>query len=678
MSRTYETIIIVFTSRVHEYPKPMKGMRNAVEGGDRSRDDEEYDTLDDVMLADMCVEELYEKFAHGLMGTLGVSIGGENILSVPGDGYWGRAITLATGEQLQLRMLPRKSFGIPLGPNDFRLVATRRTSHSSAPVVGAAIVFLPRDTSHGIDKMSLSMGQSVGCRGIHVLLPSLFSKHDSRRTRAFGSAVTDQDGFHSVRPSSVLLPQPQKRGFALTSGDAYLVMAGHMAGVDMPSPLGHFVQTMKYKDHQRQIEAKERKLVQSIGRQDTTVYAYSALTLCELLSAEGYVSMMSNSFFNGALPDMAFSPIGIPLSLCLAVHVACYPKRFNAAPCTKTDEFVNKELIRSFHSRWKRVLLGGFRALDVAMKSGFDRALLEVDGNVALKRGLEDSILLWQRIGQRLICKILADPREEATDHDLKDAYHTKYGKSDLLNNPVTNAKYDCLAKSGMCRPVVESPVDKISLSPLCDQRTTLYRILDNSEGWLRTGMFGEVRITKENVNVAPLPTCRGTRLPCTKCGTCMTCDCKIVNSDSQDGGKVDTSSSDESDDVDDLMDNKLNVCALETASGAIATSMIHGPFSQHMFNIKSFLLGPGAKNKCADCDKDVTALQAMLFGSKSDQCRICKRRRCFRCANDALKASKSPSACCVRCDAPSADASVSAGACKKSNRCRPPAPKMG
>ena len=619
--------------------------------------DEAYDTLDDIILARSTVEELYQRLEYGLKGSVGISFCGENTLSTPTDGHWGRAISLPTGEHIQLRILPRGSFGVPLGPNDFRLIATRRTSHNSVPVVGCAIVFLPRDAFTDPSMTPLVCGNSIGCRGIHVVLPSLFDKHDPHRDKKSGGAQMDVDGYHSVRPASVLIPQNCDRkvkhggDFALTAGDSYLVLAGHMAGVDVPDGLRRCSETLNSGTHSRSIVAKQRKLIQSLGEQEAGVYIFSALTLCELISAEGYVSILCNSFFYGALSDMAFSPVGVPLSLCLAVHIACFPERFGVQKCTKSDAFSNKEVMFAFHSRWKRVLLNGFRALDVAIKSAYDRALAETEGQAPLKMQLEDSMVLWQRIGQRLISKVMSDPRDEVNKHSSQDVYSTRFGTSDLVKDNVTFAKYDALAKKGFCKPVVESPVDKIYLAPRSDQRTTLYRILDNAEGWLRTGMFGEIRISKENVNVAPASTCRDTRLPCPHCGTCFMCACKFIDPDVKESANTDTSSSDESDDVDDLMDNKLNVSALETAAGALATSMIHGPFSQHSFGIKSFLLGPGAKNKCADCDEDVSALQALLFGSKSDQCQLCNRRRCLKCANDALKASKSPSSCCLRCD---------------------------
>jgi len=620
--------------------------------------DEPYDTLDDIILADSTVEELYERLYSGLQGTVGIAVGGQNTLSSPNDGYWGRALTLSTGEHLQMRILPRGSFGRPLDHSDFRLVATRRSSHLAVPEVGFAIFYMPRDAYSIEGTTPLTCGSTIGCRGVHVILPSLFSKHDAHRARGTGGASMDPHGFHSVRPSSVHLPMSTgggKRGngsFALTAGDSYLVFAGQMAGVDIPDPLRRCSEIMNHGDHSRHIVSKQRRMIQHIGEEDTHAYIFSALTLCELISAEGFLGIMCNQFFHGAMPDMFFSPVGIPLCLCMAIHVAAHPERFGLNQCTKADTYVNKEVLHAFHSRWDRLLLNGFRALDIAVKSGYDRAFAQAQLTKGLEVQIIDSLTLWQRIGQRLICKVMSDPRDEIR-RPTAEQFATRFGKAELLADSITDAKYDAMAKKGNCCSVNETPIDKIFLAPRCDLRTTMYRMLDSSEAWLRTGMFGEIRINQENINVAQVETTRKRSLPCSVCGSCYTCACN-ADADKSTGGSSSypsSSSSEESDDADDLMDNKICVSAMETAAGALAIGILHGPFSMHQFGIKSFLLGKGCKNKCADCDDEVEACQALLFGSKTSECPHCNHKRCFKCSTNALRPQHLKKSHCLRCD---------------------------
>lgn len=606
-----------------------------------------YDTLDDIK-ADT-VEQLYETLSFGLKGAVGVASSGQNTLSSPEDGYWGRAITLPTGECLQVRVLPRNSFGKILNSQDYRMIAVRRTSGMARPVVGFSVHFLPREDFKESGMFPLGSGGSIGCRGVHVILPSLFSLHDPHRDKSVGSTQLDLEGFHSIRPYSLCIPtsRGKEAAFLLTAGDSYLVMAGHMCGVNLPDNLHRCADVVTSAEHSRAIVAKQRKIVQAVGERDANVYSYSALTLCELLSAEGLLSMLCNSFFYGAMPDMMFSPTGMPLVLCMAVQLALRHDDFGLARCTTADTFANKEAAFSFYSRWNPVLLNGFRAIDCAMKSAFDNAKAQTGKKEMLRLQLRDSLTLWQRIGQRVISKVMSDPREEARSPDGSDVLSTRFGRADLVEDVVSASKYDCFAKKGFCKPVTESPIDKIHLAPRADLRTSLNRVRDGCEEWLRTGMFGDVRISRENVNIAPVNTVRGTRLPCEICGSCFECACKPADA------KTDSSSSgsDESDDADDVADNKLNISAMESASGAMALAMIHGPFAMHNFGIKAFLLGPACKNKCADCDKDVDALQGLLFTSSSGQCALCNRRRCFECSVKAMGPAKPRGACCLRCD---------------------------
>lgn len=611
---------------------------------------ESYDTLDDIILNESGVDELYMKLVSGLNGCVGITVGGENLNSRATDGYWGREIVLTTGEHLQMRIAPPGKLGIPLGPYDFRLVATRRTSSGCIPIVAWAIMFLPREEFCEAGTRPMPSGQTIGCRGLHFILPSLFNKHDSHRCKGVGGVQIDPYGFHSIRPSCVLLPH-SPHGYSIMPGDSFLVIAGHMAGVDVPDGLRRSSEVMATGDYTRGIASKQRGIIHKIGEREAKAHICTSQTLCDLLTMEGYLGILCNSFFIGAMPETTCSPIGMPLSVCFAVHVACFPERFGLARGTKADEFANKEIMFTFHSRWKRVLLNGFRAMDSAIKCGYDDALSEAGGQPPLRIQIDDSLLLWQRMGQRLVSKIMSDPRDEVNRCGTRDVYSTRFGTADLKKDRISNAKYDHLAKKGFCKPIAENPIEKIHMAHRFDQRRMLSRILDDGEHWLRTGYFGDTRISEENVNVASASPARDSMTPCPYCGTCFVCACEFIKPARTPVEGTDTSSSDESDDVDDVMDNKLNKAALEQAKNLISLFIIHGPFSQHTFELKSYLLCPFAKNKCADCDNDVDALQASMFGNKYDQCDQCNRPRCFECSKEAAKANRRTTSCCLRCD---------------------------
>jgi hypothetical protein len=618
--------------------------------------DETYDTLDDVDLGGVnTVEKLYEQIMGPLTGTVGMVVTGMSGLSNPSDGYWGRALSLSTGEHLQMRILPRGSYRKVPGDDDTRMIAVRRTSHGSVPFVGFAVLYHPREiVSFDLGKTPLTNGCTIGCRGVHLLLPSLFTKHDPHRKKDTGHAQLDLDGFHSVRPSTLMITvntprgvkESQIRSYSMSPGDGYLVMAGHMAGVDIPDPLTRAADVMTDSDHSRHIVAKQRRMTKSIGETKTATYVASALTLCELLCAEGILGIMCNSFFTGAQPDMFFSPVGLPLCIAMSIHIACNPERFDLPPCTKQDTHVNLDVMRAFNSRWGRVMLNGFRALDVAIKSAHDNATAQCKKEKEIKMHFEDNMKFWQRVGQRMIAKIMSNPSDEVRG-GTKAACNTKFGTAECILDPITECKYSELGKRGFCLPIKEAPIDKIFLAPRCDLRTTMGRVQDNIEAWLRTGMFGQHRLSKPNINIASPVSSRYREgcMPCHTCGTCFKCSCPET---SKDGA---ASSSSDSDDNDDILDNKICISAMESAAGAMAIAMIHGAYVMHQFGIQCFLASDHCTNKCADCEEDVTVYEGTLFSSKESECRKCNRKRCFKCTTNALRPGKPVGDCCLRCE---------------------------
>jgi len=616
--------------------------------------DETYDTLDNIDLGvNNCVEALFDLLTSPLEGAVGVVVMGESGLSDQYEGYWGRAMPLSTGEHLQIRIHPRNSAGEPIGDDETRFLAIRRTSHGSIPRVGYGVFYLPRQLKMLEGKTPLATGSTIGCRGVHIVLPSLFSKHHPHRDKSIDHLQLDFEGFHSIRPSTLCLTLKHGKAtqpgasYSYTPGDAYIVIAGHMGGADVADPLQRSSNTMTDADHSRHMAARQRRLVQTMGEAKAATYIASSLTLCELLSAEGTLGVMCNSFFTGALPDMMHSPLGIPLVITMAVHVACYPKLFKLPPCTKQDAFANREMIRAFRCRWDKVMLNGFRAIDVAVKLAYDNATAQANKEKEKEAAmhLEDNLKMWQRVGQRVVSKLMSNPTDEVLGGN-KAALQTKFATAELLEDAVSDCKYASLAKKGYCLPVREAPIERIFTAPRADVKTTLYRLQDNAEGWLRTGVFGKHRTSRPNINVASMGQYRKNRYPCEICGTCFRCDCTP-----SDASNVQlSSSSSESDDDDHIMDNKICIDAMESAAEAMANAMLHGAYYMHPFQSKCYLVGNGCSNICSDCDKRVGVLEGALFGSKASECSRCNRKRCFSCTSNSLRADKLPDKHCLRC----------------------------
>lgn len=265
--------------------------------------DENYDTLDNIELpGKSAVQSLCAAMKAATEGTLGVSISGKCALCDADDGYWGRPILLETGEHLQVRVSPRGCAMRPVGEQETRLIATRRTSLSQVPEVCSLILFQPRSCE--FKEAPLTSSATIGCRGVHVLLPSLFNKHDPKRNKKEGHACLDPWGYHCVRPSIVCIT-----GFRGTEGGvrmsmfpgfAYLTMAAHVCGTNIPDPLVRAYSVMSDSEHSRQVVTKQRAIVKAVGEAKVGVAVASVLTLCELLSMEGVCGILCNKFFRGA------------------------------------------------------------------------------------------------------------------------------------------------------------------------------------------------------------------------------------------------------------------------------------------------------------------------------------------------------------------------------------------
>jgi hypothetical protein len=606
--------------------------------------DELYDTLDDFPDACMCsVEELDKQLLQPLCssGCVGVVISGQAALTDPSDGYWGRVFRMETGEYIQVRVCPRGVAGVPPKDAESRMIGIRRTAPGLVPVVSFAVAFLPQTTIATDGRaLPLSSARTIGCRGIQLLLPSLFNMHDPHRDKSKAHADIDLDGFHSVRPSTLTVTNAVSRGrkhgevtISVCPGDSYVVLAGHMAGVNIPDPLTRPSMGVTDSAHQRRMHAKIKKLTQGLGETKAGIMLSSSLTIMELLGAEGVIGMMCNAFLDGVLPDMMHSPIGTPLIIVMAVQIACFPERYKLPSSTDSDRYACKEVRALFETRWNKVMTNGFRAIDCAISSGYDNAKARVKQEKTMDGMggyLEDTMAFWQRVGQRVACKLMSEPSEEGCPSDV-DYLQTRFGRAELVDDPVSAAKYAFLAKRELAQPPAEVPINRLYLAPKADLRSTLFRAHDSVETWLRSGKYGHITLSKPNVNVA-------SKVKCDKCNKGVACECIPTEE-----------SSSSSDDEDDLLDNKLNQEAMESGASAISAAMIHGAFVVHQFGIKTYLVGDGCNNKCADCDKSVGVLQGVLLCSRAGECALCNRRRCYACATEALKR-MNPSEHCARC----------------------------
>lgn len=446
---------------------------------------ENFDTLDDVSKSVRTVADLDALICTPLKGVVGVTIGGPATLSDPGTAYWGKAMRRETGEYIQLRVCPRGCMDKPLGDSEWRMIAVRRSGPGIITDVTVAMVFLPRTCITGTERLSLATARTTGCRGLHILLPSLWNKHNATRDQSMAHAATDLDGFHCVLPSSITLSRGRQNKLtghhpvSVCPGPSYAVMAAHMAGVDEPDPLTRPVEWMTEAQHSKLVASKTRKLLSSKGEQRAAAYMSSALTITELLSAEGIVSMLCNQFFEDVLPDMIHSPLGMVLLIVMSTRLACYPQRFGLTPMsTEQDNYACSELACLVNSQWSAVVRKkNYRAIDVIIRSGIDNARAHSCDDVALSRCMSEQMQFWQRVGQRIVTKLFAqEPSGVKCD--------TILGHADLVDDPISDAKYEFLRAAGLAQPLREAPINRVTIADNADSRATLLRTYAPANGF--------------------------------------------------------------------------------------------------------------------------------------------------------------------------------------------------
>lgn len=598
-----------------------------------------YDTLDDVDDRHaVSLKQVYAAVFGGIERYAGVVIAGSAALSDASSGYWGRAFSLESGEFIQIRVCPKGSFGKPLQEEHTRVVAVRRSGLNTPPRTAFAILFSPRKCPASAIAGTMSCGKTAGCRGLHILLPSLFSKHQSIRDKDNGFATIDMMGFHSIRPYTFTINNSVTcdghRIQATTSvapGIAYVTIAGHLAGQDTPDPLVRSHIDITDDKYRTQVGSVINHLTKKVGESLASDCLSSALTIVELLSAEGLLMLLSHAFFDGVMPDTMHAPGGMPLLVIMACRIALLHDTFGLPAPTAVDKAANQELRMMFESKWKP-FVGGSYAIDLAIKNGVDNANVRMTEMPQMKLHYGDNLLFWQRVGQRIITKTFSDGNAERKA-EAKVSQSTIFGSADLVMDAVSDAKYNWLQKMGSMQPLMESPVNKVCFSSLHDIRTQLIRMHDLVEDWLRTGSYGEVSISAPNVNVCQRP------------GASTRSAIKEAMAAFDDD---DIRSSSSSEDEDEVLDHQVCVDALEQAGTSISIALLHGGFAMHNFGINTFVASEKVNNTCADCDVKVDVIQGILFANNASACAMCDRPRCFKCASRSL--GKPRHQRCLRC----------------------------
>ena len=588
-------------------------------------------TLDDAPDSVLRSPERLCEFAFPQNGAVGFVLSGA-CDSQSEKGYWGREIRLETGETVQMRFRPRSAAaGKPLVAGETRLVAFRRCADAMPPIVGFAVLFLPRDAENLQDVRKSSYGHSLGCRALHVVLPALISKHDSNLPRPVQMLNVNPSGYHTIRSYVYSVSREvhvkthglvlkDTTDFTVAPGLGYLVAAGQMAGVDIPDPLQRSHVSASPGEFHGSIAALQRLLVKPLGGEAADRHSCSAFSILETLSAEGVLAMRAHPFFKGAKPKSMHAPLGVSLLIAVASRIAMFHSHFGLRAPTSGDAHANRQIGMAFNSRWTPIGHREFRAIDVMIHRSHDEALrrCKEEGGEHLRTLLDDNLTLLQRAGQRTNTRLVSEEPGDARRRGAQ-ARETRFGRAERVEDCVSDAKYEYFQRQKVGQPLAEPELITLIPASRADMRVQLYGVQDEVELWLREGTYNGMR--DEDAN------------PCPRHGG--ECDCIA-----DDAPAAATS------------EDQLNKAAMDSAVNATTALFIHGCSLFNQLGVNCFLVGPGCKAKCSDCSAFVEPLQAEILGSMAANCIFCNAKKCFSCARAALERGQ-PMMRCGACNGP-------------------------
>jgi len=632
------------------------------------------------------------------------------------DVEWGKAIRVSDHELMQFRVYPRgmlSSGKLLEMKSSVMMVAARRRAGLGKDTVTFAILWHPeieQQRLHSITPFDELRGtsQSVSARCLHMVLPSLFNHHDAKYAAAQATTpptkkapawpVLDDFHYHAVRPSSFTVHRPVKVGdqslmtVTASPGVSQFVLAGQFAGIDIEDPPHRACEPCSYPKWSDMIEKYSLAVVDHAGLPKGVSSMMSAMTVCDLLSCEGMLGILSHSFVAGALPDLMHSPNGIPLLIAFATRLACYPERFGLAGGTPADKLANDELVSMFESMWDAIcpVKAGSRnvyAIDIVIKTAYNEAK-----QAARKHGttqaVEDNLTFWQRAGQRCVTALFGPQLEDFLP------VRTEFGRCEQLQDPLMEARSQVISKqmSALDASTGGDGAVMLNVASREHKKTMLMTVVNSVENWLRTGSYCSMQIHKKN-KVAVRIQRPGPQKMMSKSelrnalqnGMEDSVKEMLESGEYEDEHKARAAAQvladgieeafksvadDEQVDFNDLkmqlpwsvvdkhaalnemaaapatpglskddeeqIDSESwdGVChdAFNGGKSALSASMCQGPMVHHQFSMGCFLSSPYTVNKCADCDAHVHVLSATFLGSRYAHCPRCNRSRCIPC----------------------------------------------
>ena len=561
-----------------------------------------------------------------------------------------------------VRSHPKGRMGLPLDPWETRTVIFRivdnRTRRSKITVVR---MFLVDNVFPPVNQPANNLARdSYGPLSVPVIASSLFSKHRPIKQRELMHTAHTNTGYHLVIPSVASVSSDgalrggQQSNKSVVAGSHDVAIASYL-GVDkvidrirrpiergtnsewakqqtsLFATLADSIPASDYSEKQNCAQPTHAGLTSETSRAHKAAeFMYGSKMLCDLSSPAGLLDLMTLDMCTGALPDEFSHPGSIPLALAILTRIAAYPGRFKLDAGTRNDYWAAREISKVFEESNRPIVIATgttswsptdhMFAIDVAAQlamNNVNQTMLEATRKAHKAKDVEYA---------RQDIEVFADSMETLFHHACTlmidvagptgpDTYSPLFGNASKAVDPITLKRLEQAQRAGLGR-LGSRGVTLLRSNNRAQRQIKLLSIMQTVEGWLRDGKVNGVQVctpNQQNPNTRREP--------------------KSVRSGEDPRGFIPVPKYGAKFDIAAEL-HDVCIDALNTASSQLEILFFRGPclfFAQQGTEVSLF--GAKSKLKCADCCRDMDAIDAFALSTVDNYCcNRCSRPRCQHC----------------------------------------------
>lgn len=654
-----------------------------------------YDTLNDVQLgSDATLVDLYYKVLGNVMtqpDVVGIVSTGPLNLEQAHGGTWGRYDVSFEKhpEQWFVRSAPPGRIGELLEPGEVRQVSVlvRSSKRSACATVTNVKLWRPaRDVQEKAlqgkqerrnDRGTLTFGAlGVAIHAIHLFDDSVNRKVLGGATNHHGHAVLS--AVATIHRDSTI--EVCKVEASMTSR---YILGGAIGGVVVPDkPMEphcvefHTASAWDTKLANNQIHFGRLVFAHShkMERDLPVKLLFTAEDVFEQMSFTGYLDMVADPFYDGALPDDAHRPNGIALMLAIAVRIACNPTRWGQPPLLPEDAYAAKEASLLTEAVLENVAATGSNgvsgeqtySIDLVINNAMEqmRHIVQklqsgqLDGkqlgldhkqmNVTMK----ETVTYLYCMGIALCVDVCGIVPQQA---DGSSGLYTSTGFAEMLCDPSIESRTQSAYAAGLGQLYPRWPTVRTSTKG--KRQVALTKVLVSVDQWLRTRKYRGTVLAKtaqveDSVlpqdldpskavqNVVPTPPTHARSAKKKKRAETLLAERgkQRVNADKAFASLI---KSDRATRSWSAHGTTLSSEAVNQASGLFAEVLQLGGCvgMGQLFKVTSYLATPRSRVACVNCERSLNVVQSVAFSGTLGKCPTCKRLRCLQCVTDVIDA---------------------------------------